>query len=164
MLPLTIFEDQDLRALSQELELVSDQDDALVLEGPKDCLVKDAVGHSRIDSRQWVIQKIDVCVLVNSAGEADPCLLPARDVDTSLSNDGLPSIREIRQISDQLGGCHGPIEPFSINLEAKADVVLDRGRIDEWLLLHVGDFALDLVATFLPYGFLHDRVQQRRLA
>lgn len=96
MLWLAILKDQDLRALSQELELVSDQDDALVLEGPKDCLVKDAVGHSRIDSRQWVIQKIDVCVLVDSTGEADPCLLPTRDVDASLPDDSLPSIREVR--------------------------------------------------------------------
>ncbi len=36
----------------------------------------------RVDGTEWIIQQVDVTVLVNPAGQADPLLLTPAQVDT----------------------------------------------------------------------------------
>ena len=38
--------------------------------------------HVRVDGRQRVVEEIDVCILVDSAGQGNTLLLASRKVDT----------------------------------------------------------------------------------
>ena len=89
---LAVSEYHDLRRLSQELKLVSHKNDTLVLEGPFDSIVEDAICNGRVNSGKRIIQKVDVSVLVNSTRQTDSCFLPAGNVDSTLANSSFPSI------------------------------------------------------------------------
>lgn len=42
--------------------------------------VKDVLADMRINSRQWIIQHVDISFPVDSPGQAHPLLLPTREV------------------------------------------------------------------------------------
>ena len=75
---------------------MGDQNDALVLQSAKNALVEDVVGDSRVHRREWIVKQVDVSILIDGPRKADPGLLTTRNVDTSLTYDGLPSSREVR--------------------------------------------------------------------
>ena len=47
-----------------------------------DHLLKDVFSHVGVDGRQGVVQQVDLGVVIHGAGQTDPLLLTARQVDT----------------------------------------------------------------------------------
>lgn len=62
----TVFEHEDSGAQTDKLELVRHKDDAFVLEGSKNTIIENAVGNRGVNCAQWVVQEVDVRVLVDS--------------------------------------------------------------------------------------------------
>ena len=112
---VTVTEKKDLWRLSQELELMSNQDDALLSQGCLNGLLKDSIGDCRVHCGERVIQQVDVSVLVDGARQTNPSLLTARDVDTALPNHSVPAVRELLIVAHKLGRFHRLAEAtFSI--------------------------------------------------
>lgn len=68
------------------LQLVGHQDDSLPPECLPDAFLKYMLAHVRIHGRQGVVQQIKLTVGVDGTSQADPLLLPPREVQTSLPN------------------------------------------------------------------------------
>jgi len=46
-----------------------------------DDFVKDVFADVRVNSGQWVVQQVDICVCENSSGQTDPLFLTTTQVD-----------------------------------------------------------------------------------
>lgn len=66
------------------LQLVGHQDDRLPPERPLNALLEDMPPHVGVHGRQGVVQQVDLVVRVDGAGQADPLLLPPREVEAPL--------------------------------------------------------------------------------
>ena len=78
-----------MRLLLLSLYQDDSADSYLVLQqtlGPDD-LLEDVFAHVGIHSAEWVVQQIDVSVIVHSSGQAHSLLLSSTQVDT-LMNEG----------------------------------------------------------------------------
>lgn len=51
-----------------------------------DAFLKDVLPHMSVDGRQRIIQEVDVFIGVDGSGQADPLLLPPRQVQPPLPN------------------------------------------------------------------------------
>jgi hypothetical protein len=64
---VAVFQNQNTRTLPHELELVSDQHDTFVFQHTFDRSLENAIRYLRIYSAQWVIQKVNVSVLIQGS-------------------------------------------------------------------------------------------------
>lgn len=66
------------------LQLMCHQDDRLSLQLFFHALFKNVLPHVSVDGRQGVVEEEDVPVGVDGSGQADPLLLPPRQIQASL--------------------------------------------------------------------------------
>ena len=64
---VAVFQDQDTRTLPHKLELVSDKHYTFVFKHTFDRSLENAIRYLRIYSAQWVIQKVNVSVLIQGS-------------------------------------------------------------------------------------------------
>lgn len=91
-----------MRRVLEELELVRHKDHNLVFQSFSHALEVDLVCDLGVNCAQWIIQKHDLCIRVDSSSQTNSCLLPTRDVDSSFTNDSLNTISEDLDISREL--------------------------------------------------------------
>ena len=72
--------------------LMGDEDDALFRQDAFDRLIEDTVSDGWVDRGEGIVQQVDVGVHVDRASQADSSLLPARNIDSSLTYLSLPPI------------------------------------------------------------------------
>ena len=70
----------------KEIDRVSDQHSSLALEDALEDFFEDELSNVGVKGRDWVIHQDDVFVGVDGAGEADPCFLTPREVDSFLTD------------------------------------------------------------------------------
>ena len=161
---LVVLDDHDLLNISEELELMSHEHNALIFEDAFDALVEDVTCNLRVDSRKRVIQKVDVGLRVDGSSQTNPSLLASRYVDASLADDGVwPSV-EVLDVFGELTGLKSRFEQVFFEFLAHENVVLDGRRDDEGLLLNVRHRAFDGLRTSDSPRLFHQRVQQSGLA
>lgn len=71
-----------------------DQNHNLVSHCFVDALIKDSLGNFWVNSTKWIIQQYDVSLGVHCSCQTDTCLLPTRNIDTSLANLRVRAIAE----------------------------------------------------------------------
>lgn len=64
--------------------LLGHQDDGLPPECLVNALLKDVLPHLGVHGRQGIVQQVKLVVRVDSWGQADPLLLPPREVEAPL--------------------------------------------------------------------------------
>lgn len=64
-------------------------------------LFKDVLANMGIDSWKWIIEQVEVSIVVDSSCQADPLFLTSRQVDALLTNLSLVSSSEDVQIRFQ---------------------------------------------------------------
>lgn len=72
---LSVLEKKNLWTLLQELKLVGDQDNNLVLKGSLDTLFEDLVGYLWVYGTEWIVEKDDVSIGIDSSCKTDSGLL-----------------------------------------------------------------------------------------
>jgi hypothetical protein len=97
----------------------------------------------RINSRQRVVEQIDVCLGVNCSGKADSRFLSSTDVDASLANHSEVSVLEIVNVLAKARCFKTASEQTIVVWLSKQDVVTDRTGDNEWLLLDIRHRSLD---------------------
>ena len=66
--------------------MMGHQDDGLPSEHLLKALLKDILPHVGVQGREWVVQQVELTVRVDGPGQADPLLLPPREVEAPLPN------------------------------------------------------------------------------
>ena len=160
----SVLHDDDLVAVVEEADLVRDEDQRLGLAEPLEALLVDLARHLRVDGRDRVVEDEDVRVRVEGACERQPRLLPSRQRDALLADDGLVAVLEDLEVGSQAGLVHGPRVALLVVGEAEEDVVADGVGEDDGLLLDVGDAAARLELAGEKGDFPEDDAQQAALA
>ena len=105
------------------------------------------IPYVSVNRRQDVIQQKYVTVAVDSPCKAHTGLLPARDVDPSLSNlRGIPGWEGL-QVRTKRADLQGSLVPLFVDgatLGSEGDVFFDASREDPWLLGAVTHSTTDL--------------------
>ena len=65
---------------------MGDKDDGPSCQNSPDAIGEDVAADVNVESGEGVIEEIDVIVAVQGAGQAEPLLLAATEVDASLAN------------------------------------------------------------------------------
>uniref|UniRef100_A0A0A8ZQZ5 Uncharacterized protein n=1 Tax=Arundo donax TaxID=35708 RepID=A0A0A8ZQZ5_ARUDO len=60
------------------------KNDCLVLKCCHGTIIEKGSSCMRIDSAEWIIEKVNVCVIVDRSGKLNPLLLPSTHVQASL--------------------------------------------------------------------------------
>lgn len=133
-----VFDHDDVADVLQVLDLVRDQHNLLVPQKPVDAALEQHTGHVRVDGAQRVVEQVHVGVGVARAGQADPGFLAAAGVDAALADLGVDAPVEDLQVVLQSADVDDSVEALFVEVESEQDVLFERARHDERLLLDVG--------------------------
>mmetsp|Transcript_6336 Transcript_6336/g.18556 ORF Transcript_6336/g.18556 Transcript_6336/m.18556 type:complete len:787 (-) Transcript_6336:400-2760(-) len=125
----------------EELEVVSHQEDRLGPEETKDAVVEDVAGHLRVHRAETVVQEVEIRVRVDGAGDGDPLLLAAGEVDALLADFRHVAGGEDLQVVKESAGVEDSTVLVLIEGFAEEHIVLEGGVLDPGDLGGVGDGA-----------------------
>ena len=160
---LAVFNNQDFLAVADELKLMRHQDDHLIFEVLNYTLLEDLTRDFRVHCAERVVKQKDVSIRVHGPCKTDSSLLAARDIDSTLANHGVFAFCKHVHVLVQLADPHCSLEALLVIVEPKANILLDRGRENEWLLLNICDASFDIVHASSHTCLAHESVQQRCL-
>ena len=123
-----------------------DKDSGLVLQqtSGSDDLLEQVLAHVGIHSRERVVEEVDIPVVVHRPRQADPLLLPAREVDSLLSDLGAVTVRKNLEIGPQGASVQNSAVHLLVVFPAKSDIVLKSGVLHPRLLWNVGNASTDV--------------------
>lgn len=132
-----------------------------MLQGSLDGLLENFVCDFRVHRTQRIIKQVDIGVLIDCSGQTDSCLLAARNVDSSLADYSVLTIRKLKHIRTKATRLNSHIESLFVIHQSKSYVFADCRRKYKRLLLNVSNLSLYcLHAANLP-SLVHDRIQKR---
>mmetsp|Transcript_7771 Transcript_7771/g.14774 ORF Transcript_7771/g.14774 Transcript_7771/m.14774 type:complete len:424 (-) Transcript_7771:514-1785(-) len=137
-------------AAGQEVQLVHHQHASLALQSIQQAVLHDVLAHVGVDSGQGVIEQVGRQPGVSGAGDRDPLLLPAAEVDASVADLGHVSVGQGVQVSLQSADVDDLPVAFLIKGLAKQDILSDALCTDPGRLCDVGHSA-----TLLQLGLRH---------
>lgn len=119
-----------------------------------DDLVEDVLADVRIDRTQRIVEHVDVGLGVEGARQTDALLLPARQVDTALSDLGLFARRPYSQVLLERTRVQNPLVELLVELGIEQNVVFYGSVLNPGLLRNVGGGAVHCYAP-LAVHFVH---------
>mmetsp|Transcript_18288 Transcript_18288/g.60090 ORF Transcript_18288/g.60090 Transcript_18288/m.60090 type:complete len:457 (-) Transcript_18288:896-2266(-) len=138
---LSSIHDHDPVSEREVLDLMRHEQTRLLLQLPEDTLVHELPCHVRVDSRERVVEEVDVSVAVDRASKLDPRLLPARQVDPSLSDLSLLPGRQDVHVRVKGRDAEGEAEALGVQPRLERHVLSHGGALDPAGLGGVGDGA-----------------------
>lgn len=142
---LAVSKHQDLSRSLEELDLVSDEDDALGSKSASNRLIEDFFRINWLHLEEEIIEQVNFRVLIQGPRKADPRLHTGGKLHASFPHNCLALIGQLFDFFHELGGYHSLAVSALGKLVTKADVFADGAREDERLLFHKRDLAVDSV-------------------
>ena len=106
--------------------------------------LEDFSARVRIDRAEYIVEEVDIAVLVNGTGELDALLLPAAKVDATLPD--LRLVAEFHHLEVLLQAAHPDdlLIPLPVHGLPKQDVFLNGAVLDPCRLCHICRAAANL--------------------
>ena len=119
---------------------MSYQNNSFLSEKASETAVEYSARHPGVQSAERVIKQVYISVRVTGPSQGGPSPLPARKSDSSFTDVSVNSHWQAFDIPGQLTNIQDYFKPSLVERRSKENVIEQRIREKEGLLLHIGDF------------------------